>query len=149
MKRENGFTLVELMVTMAIVAIMASVATPAYMNYKNRSIQSEAVEALLRAKMDQESFWAENNRYSGTIRRLASFGPSANVNSILTPSKYTISVDQAATGTNKFKITAQKKIYSYASTDVVTLTVTAGTPNANPVVQNESALKFSLFKMIF
>ena len=149
MKREKGFTLVELMVVVAIVAILAAVATPAYMNYKNRAIQSEAVEALLRAKMDQESYWSENNRYSDTIRRLASFGPSANANTISTPSKYIISMDQTYTGTNQFRVKAQKKIYSYASTDVVTLTVSAATPNASPVVANESALKFSLFKLIF
>ena len=69
MSRESGFTLVELMIVVAIVAILASVAIPAYINHINRVNQGDAVNILMNAKMDQESFYENNfpHRYAGTI----------------------------------------------------------------------------------
>jgi type IV pilus assembly protein PilA len=42
----HGFTLIELMITVAIVAILAATALPAYQNYTTRARLSEAVLAL-------------------------------------------------------------------------------------------------------
>lgn len=142
---ESGFSLVELMVVVAIMAILASVATPAYINYKNRSIQSEAIESVLRAKMDQESYWAENNTYADTIGCLASFGNDCTVTSVTTPNGYVVSVDEDSTDNDEFIIDARKKVFSYADTDIVQM----DEDDNNPVILNEDALKTSLFKMMF
>jgi type IV pilus assembly protein PilE len=142
---ESGFSLVELMVVVAIMAILASVATPAYINYQNRSIQSEAIEAVLRAKMDQESYWAENNTYADTIGCLASFGNDCDVTSYTTPNGYVVSVDEDSTDDDEFIIDARKKVFSYAPEDVVQMSNT----NQEPVIPCEAALKTSLFKMLF
>ncbi|MDY0042430.1 MAG: prepilin-type N-terminal cleavage/methylation domain-containing protein, partial [Desulforhabdus sp.] len=75
-RHKPGFTMVELMIVVAIAGILASVGIPAYVNYKNRAIQAEAIEALLRGKMDQEVYRAENERYASTIGCLSSFGGS-------------------------------------------------------------------------
>ena len=138
-----GFTLVELMVVTGILAILASVATPAYINHKNRAIQGEAIEALLRARMDQEIFWAENNFYTNNIRRLPSFGNTAGT-SISTPNGYTIAVVNA--NTNSFKILATKTYFSYAQPDTIAITED---PQQAPQIRNTDALKFSLFKWLF
>jgi type IV pilus assembly protein PilE len=138
-----GFTLVELMVITAIIAILASVATPAYINYKNRAIQGEAIEALLRARMDQEIFWAENSRYARTIRRLPSFGNTTGI-SISTPNGYTIAVVTA--NANSFKVRATKTYFSCAQPDTITITED---PQKAPRIANTDALKFSLFKWLF
>lgn len=42
-KRENGFTLIELMIVVAIVAILAAIAIPAYQNYVIKARVSEAL----------------------------------------------------------------------------------------------------------
>jgi type IV pilus assembly protein PilE len=131
------------MVITAIVAILASVATPAYINYKNRAIQSEAIEALLRARMDQEIFWAENQHYAKTIRLLPSFGHTVGT-SIRTPNGYTIRV--ATANANSFKILATKTYFSYAQPD--TISITQDLQQA-PRIANTDALKFSLFKWMF
>jgi type IV pilus assembly protein PilE len=61
MKRLQGFTLIELMITVAIVAILAALAFPAYMDYITRGKFAEAKSQLsdLRVKMEQ---WFQDNR---------------------------------------------------------------------------------------
>jgi type IV pilus assembly protein PilE len=143
MGRESGYSLVEIMVVTAIIAILAGVAVPAYVNYRNRAIQTEAVEALLRAKMEQEIFWAENNRYAGTIGCLPSFGNSCSRASFLTPNSYTVSV--SAANANSFRVRAQKTVFAGVSADTLAITETL----EKPAIANEDALKFSIFKLIF
>nr|WP_182971088.1 prepilin-type N-terminal cleavage/methylation domain-containing protein [Aeromonas veronii] len=45
MKKQSGFTLIELMIVVAIVAILAAVALPAYQNYTNKARFTQAVTA--------------------------------------------------------------------------------------------------------
>lgn len=85
MHKEAGFSLVELMIIVAITGILAAVAIPAYTNYVNRAKQAEAISALMTAKMDQEVFWADTlpHRYASTIGCLASFGDDCAVASTM------------------------------------------------------------------
>jgi type IV pilus assembly protein PilE len=59
----NGFTLIELMVTVAIVGILLAVAVPAYSDYVVRGRLSEAFTALGGAQLSAEQFWS--NRPNG------------------------------------------------------------------------------------
>jgi type IV pilus assembly protein PilE len=129
----------------AIVSILAAVAIPAYVNYKNRAIQGEAIEALLRTKMDQEMFWAEHERYADTIGCLGSFGADCGVASFQTPNHYTITIDSSLTTANTFRAVAEKRIYSYAPKDIIEFSSTQN----HPRILNEGALSFSLFKALF
>ena len=96
--KKKGFTLVELMITVAILAVLATVAIPAYQNYINRAKQSDAIIGLKAAQMAQEQFFSENNRYSSTIDILPGFNDAgAADNKFVKGDYYTLAVSSAST----------------------------------------------------
>lgn len=65
MQRHSGFTMIELMVTVAIVAILASIALPNYTAYITRSKIAEATSSLLAMRTKMELFFQDNRTYVG------------------------------------------------------------------------------------
>lgn len=62
MKR-NGFTLIELMVTIAIIGILASIALPSYTSYIARGKITDAVSALADYRVKMEQYFQDNRNY--------------------------------------------------------------------------------------
>jgi type IV pilus assembly protein PilE len=60
----RGFTLVELLVVMAIVAILAAIAIPSYSAYVQRSRIIEATSSLADFRVRMEQFFLDNRRYT-------------------------------------------------------------------------------------
>ncbi len=58
-----GFTLIEIMVTVAIVGILAAIALPSYHQYIARGKRAEARAAILQAEGWLERFYTETNAY--------------------------------------------------------------------------------------
>lgn len=66
----NGFTLVELLIVVAIVAILASIALPAYSDFIARSNRTEAQRELLRLANLQEQFYVDTRAYTDDMKDL-------------------------------------------------------------------------------
>ena len=60
---QKGFSLIELMIVVAIVAILGAVAYPSYMDSITDARRTDAQAVLMEAAQYMERFYTENNRY--------------------------------------------------------------------------------------
>lgn len=74
-KRSSGFTLIELMIVVAIIGILAAIAVPAYSNYVLKGKRSDAKAELLKVQIAQEKYRASNVSY-GTLIQIGSSAAS-------------------------------------------------------------------------
>ncbi|TWI54860.1 type IV pilus assembly protein PilE [Pseudomonas duriflava] len=70
-KRTQGFTLIEVMITVVIIAILAAVAIPSYGRYVIRAHRSEGQALLTEAAARLERYYAQNYAYTSTAADLA------------------------------------------------------------------------------
>jgi len=68
--KRGGFTLIELMIVVAIISILGAIAVPIYTHYVYRSRQLEAKTLLMALKTEQEQWRAENQTYTSTLSNL-------------------------------------------------------------------------------
>ena len=64
MRDASGFSLTELLVTLAILALLAAAATPLWIKQLERARRLDATDALVRVAVLQERFYFENGRYA-------------------------------------------------------------------------------------
>ena len=96
-KNARGFTLVELMVVVAIVAILAAVAIPQYSDYVLRGALTEATSGLAQQRVSMEQYFLDNRTYAP-----AGTTPCTTV----TGKYFAITCVSAAAPTNTYTFTA-------------------------------------------
>lgn len=63
----SGFTLLEVMVAVAIIGILAAIAIPSYTDYILRANRAEGREWLMRVSAAQERFYTNRNTYTDDV----------------------------------------------------------------------------------
>jgi len=105
--KTRGFTLIELMITIAVVGILSAIAYPSYQEYIRRSKRADAKAALLEVVQFLERNFTEVNRYHQD-------GAGNNVVLPITQTPresggtpvYALSLDNAATSATTFRLLA-------------------------------------------
>jgi type IV pilus assembly protein PilE len=69
--RARGFTLIEVIITMAIVAIMVAVALPTYRDHVRKSRRAEAQAYLMAVASRQQQFLLDTRGYADSLARIA------------------------------------------------------------------------------
>jgi type IV pilus assembly protein PilA len=64
MKKNEGFTLIELMIVIAIIGILAAIAIPQFSAYRKRSYNAAAEADLRNAATAQEAYYVDNSSYA-------------------------------------------------------------------------------------
>lgn len=133
MKAVNkGFTLIELMIVVAVIGVLAAIAIPQYQNYVAKAELGSALSTLASLKTNVEDKLANDGAFpSGNLQDLGAPAPT-NGTIEATTAAQTI-VFSFTTGSEKVK-TAKVTLTRNASTAAWTCTVSGGTGLSNTVV---------------
>ncbi|TNI67677.1 pilin [Aeromonas hydrophila] len=126
MKKQSGFTLIELMIVVAIVAILAAIALPAYQNYTKKAKMTElvastgAVKTQVEVCMQSYGTTQCNNSVNGM--------PSGAITSGNSSVTYTGTTTDGAAITIAAALVDDTVLAPLKTTDVFTLTASASVP---------------------
>jgi type IV pilus assembly protein PilE len=106
MRQQHGFTLIELMIVVAIIAVLAAIAYPNFQEYLLKSGRSDGHAKLTQVMQAQERFYSQNQRYTGNLGATAAGNPglafpgtATDAPVISDEQRYSIAAEVCAAGT--------------------------------------------------
>jgi type IV pilus assembly protein PilE len=129
--KQKGFTLMELMIVVAIVGVLAAIAYPSYQDSVRKSNRTDAKSALMGLKLAQERLRANCPTYAGNIDSTDDCaGSKVKGSATSSEGMYTLSVSGAA-GTG-YTLTATAKAGTIQTGDTGCTAMTLTISNAHP-----------------
>lgn len=119
----SGFTLIEILIAIAIVGILAAVAVPSYTSYLDKAKRPDAINGINRIAQAQERYYAINGRYA---RNLLGTHLPDNVALQTSPDGYysMATTNSDETVGDDFTITATRKAAESSDTECNIFTLT-------------------------
>ncbi len=96
-KKQTGFSLIEVMIAMAVLAILTSIALPAYQEQVRTGKRTEAQNLLLETASKQQRFFSDNMTYAANMGFLG-YGAAGNNAQPTDTGSYTVGVTPVGTG---------------------------------------------------
>jgi len=78
--KEEGFTLIELMVVVLIIAVLVAIAIPSFLGFRNRAQDRSAQAGIRNTLLGEKAVWTDTGAYTTTEADLKAFEPTLIVN---------------------------------------------------------------------
>jgi len=108
--KNQGFTLIELMIVVAIIGILAAVAIPAYQSYTKRAYVSEGIQMADNIKTSLAEYYATTGAFPTAVNSNASIGLPATATSMAGNAVRSIRVNQS-----RIEVTFRTKVITGAT----------------------------------
>lgn len=148
--KEEGFTLIELMVVVLIIAVLVAIAIPSFLGFRNRAQDRSAQADIRNTLLGEKAFWTDNGAFTTTEADLKAFEPTLIVNtsdaadpgvfvamSVAANDDAVCLVQESASG-NQFAVfedsSATGGTFYGASAGTITCPIAAGAPGSTPTV---------------
>ncbi len=80
LSRDEGFTLIELMVVVLIIAVLVAIAIPSFLGFRNRAQDRSAQSDVRNAILAEKGYWTDEAAYTDVAADLQDFMPTLTVN---------------------------------------------------------------------
>jgi type IV pilus assembly protein PilA len=109
--RHRGFTLIEILLVIAIIGLLAAIAIPQFIRYRSQAIDAQLKSDLRNAAVAVEGYFSKKTVYPASIAEIDGYGFKASEGvtitlDVLTPTSYTITAAKPGGTQASFTLTS-------------------------------------------
>ena len=109
--KSSGFTIVELLIIIAIIGLLAVIAIPQFITYRSRAVDAQMKSDLRNAAVAVESYFTKRSVYPASLDEIQGFGFKATDGvavtlNVLTPNSYSITATKSGGTQPSFTFTS-------------------------------------------